>query len=97
MIKEACARAERALANGDAHACAPRAAASTAAADSRDGVAAVDHVRHVEGKHELEHDENAEPVHAAVHAGELARAVRMREHDSRVGKVAVQKKPAHPS
>ena len=88
MKKEACARAERALASGDARACAPRAAASSAAADSRDGVAEVDHVRHVEGKHVLEHDENAEPVHAAVHAGELARAARVRECGSRAGESA---------
>ena len=46
--------------------------------DVRDGAAEVEHVQHVEEKHELGHDEKAEPVHAAVHAGELARAARMR-------------------
>ena len=70
---------------------APRASDSTSAADVRDGVAEVEHVQHhVEEKHELEHDENAEPVHAAVHAGELARAVRMRERGPRAGKSAVR-------
>ena len=97
MKKRACARAEKALSNGDTRARAPRVSASIAAADVRDGAAKVENVQHVEEKHELEHHEKVEPVRAAVHAGELARAVRMREHDSRVGKVAVQKKPAHPS
>ena len=39
----------------------------------------------------------AEPVHAALHAGELARAARMRERDPRAGKLAVQEGPPHPS
>ena len=93
----ACARAEKALSNGDAHACAPRASAWSAAADSLDVVAEEDHVKHVEEKHELEHDEKAEPVHAALHAGELARAARLRERGPRARKLAARKSLPNPS
>ena len=48
-------------------------------------------------KHELVHDEKAEPVRAAVHACELARAVRMRERGPRAGKSAVRESLPHPS
>ena len=97
MKKNACARAGTALSKGDARARAPRASDSIAAADVRDGAAEVEHVQHVEEKHELGHDEKAEPVNAAVHASELARAARMRERGSRAGKLAVRKNPPHPS
>ena len=97
MEKKACARAEKALSNGDARARAPRASASSAAADSLDVVAEVHHVKHVEEKHELEHDKKAEPVHAALHAGELARAARLRERGPRAGKLAMRKSLPHPS
>ena len=97
MKKRACARAEKALSNGDARARAPRVSASIAAADVRDGAAEVEDVQHVEEKHELEHDEKAEPARADVRAGELARAVRMRERGSRAGKLAVRKSQPHPS
>ncbi len=46
-------------------------------------------------EHELEHDENAEPVHAAMHAGELARAARLRERGPRAGKLAAQESQTH--
>ena len=97
MRKKTCARAEKALSAGDASARAPRVSDSFAAADVRDGVAEVHDVKHVEENHALEHDEKEEPVRAVMHAGELARAARMREHDSRAGKMAVQKSPAHSS
>ena len=97
MKKRTCARAEKALSNGDARARAPRASASSAAADSLDVVAEVHHVKHVEEKHELEHDKKAEPVHAALHAGELARAARLRERGPRAGKLAARKGLPHPS
>ena len=97
MKKRACARAEKALSNGDARARAPRASASSAAADSLGVVVEVDQVKHVEEKHELEHDKNVEPVHTAEHAGELARAARMRERGPRAGKLAVRKSLPHPS
>ena len=91
------ARAWAALSKGDARARAPRVSDLIAAADVRDGAAEVDDVKHVEENHALEHDEKEEPVRAVMYAGELARAARMREHDSRAGKVAVQKSPAHSS
>ena len=90
-------RAERALSAGDASARAPRVSDSFAAADVRDGVAEVHVVKHLEENHELEHDEKAEPARADVRAGELARAVRMRERGSRAGKLAVRKGLGHPS
>ena len=95
--KRACALAGSAPSAGDAHVCALRASNSIAAAGVRGGAAEVEHVQHVEEKHELEHDEKAEPVNAAVHASELARAARMRERGSRAGKLAVRKSPPHPS
>ena len=73
------AHARTALSKEDARARAPRASDSIAAADVRDGAAEVEDVQYVEEKHELDHDEEAEPVHAALHAGGLAHAVRMRE------------------
>ena len=89
MKNNTCARAGKALSKGDARVRAPRASDSTAAADVRDGVAEVEHVQHhVEEEHELEHDENAEPVHAAVHTGELVCAARVRECGSRAGELA---------
>ena len=97
MKEDACARAGAAPSKEDARARAPRASDSIAAAGVRGGAVKVEDVKHFEEDHELVHHEKVEPVRAAVHAGELARAVRMRKHDSRVGKVAVQKKPAHPS
>ena len=97
MKKNACARAGTALSKGDARARAPRASDSIAAAGVRGGAAEVGHVQHIEEKHELEHDEKAEPVYAAVHASELARAARMRERDSRAGNLAVQEGPSHSS
>ena len=97
MKKDACARAEAAPSKEDARARAPRASDSIAAAGVRGGAAEVEHVQHVEEKHKLEHDEKAEPVCAAVHASELARAARMRERGSRAGKLAVRKSPPHPS
>ena len=97
MKKKACARAEQSLSNGDARAREPRVSGSSAAADSLDGVAEVDHVKHVEENHELEDDKKVEPVHTVVHAGELARAARVRERGPRAGKVAAQKSLAHPS
>ena len=95
--KRACARAGGASSAGDAHVCALRASNSIAAAGVRGGAAEVEHVQHVEEKHELEHDEKAEPARADVRAGELARAVRMRERGSRAGKLAVRKSQPHPS
>ena len=97
MKKNACARAGTALSKGDARARAPRASDSIAAADVRDGAAEVEDVQHVEENHALEYDEKEEHVRAVMHAGELARAARMREHDPRARKVAAQKFPAHPS
>ena len=47
-------------------------------------------MEHVEEEHELEHDEKAEPVHAALHAGELARAARLRERGPRAGELAAR-------
>ena len=97
MKNNTCARAEKALSNGDARARASRVSASIAAANVRDGAAKVENVQHVEEKHELEHHEKVEPVRAAVHADELARAARMRERDSRAGNLAVQEGPSHSS
>ena len=97
MKKRACAHAAAAPSKGEACARAPRVSDSIAAADVRDGAAEVDDVKHVAENHALEHDVKEEPVRAVMHAGELARAARMREHDSRAGKVAVQKRPAHSS
>ena len=97
MKKKTCALAEKALSVGDASARAPRVSDSFAAADVRDGVAEVHVVKHLEENHELEHDEKAEPARADVRAGEPARAARMRERGPRAGKVAPQKRPAHPS
>ena len=95
--EKACARAEKTPSSGVACARASRAFGSSAAAGGLGVVAKVDDVKHVEEDHALEHDEKAEPVRAAVHAGELARAARMRERGPRAGKVAAQKRPAHPS
>ena len=95
--KRACALAGGASSAGDAHVCALRASSSIAAAGVRGGAAEVGHVQHVAEKHELEDDEKAEPVYAAVNASELARAARMRERGSRAGKLAVRKSPPHPS
>ena len=97
MKKKACARAEQSLSNGDARAREPRVSASSAAADSLDGVAEVDHVKHVEENHELEDDKKVEPVRAAVHVGELARAARLRSCGPCAGKLAVRKNLPHPS
>ena len=97
MKKRACARAEKALSNGDARAHASRVSASIAAADVRDGAAKVENVQHVEQKHELEHHEKVEPVRAAVHAGEPVCAVRVCERDPQREKVSVGKKSCAPS
>ena len=97
MKEDACARAGAAPSKEDARARAPRASDSIAAAGVRGGAVKVEDVKHFEEDHELVHHEKVEPVRAAVHADELARAARMRERDSRAGNLAVQEGPSHSS
>ena len=91
------ARAGEALTNGDAHASAPHASVWSAAAGRLDVAAEEDQEEHGEEEHEHEHEEKAEPVHAALHAGELARSARLRERGARAGKLAARKGQPHPS